>query len=232
MTTVELADQLSSLPPLGQATSQSDLVAEAIRAAILAGQFKPDEVLVERRLAAGLGVSKTPVREALIMLSNSGLVTMTRNRGVAVRRMTRDDARHVYEQRLLLEPWAVASAIRLGRSDFTEAQRLCAESQALAENASPELVIANRKFHRALYVQCENRMVVATLDRLQDLTALATLGVFWQVSPTWHEEQDEHRDILQAAVDRKAPVAERLMHKHIRRSLDRIASGPASDGLV
>src|SRR5215211_5972136 len=96
-----------ALQPVARATTASDLVADSIRAAILSGQLKPGETLVERRLAVQLGVSKTPVREALIALSTSGLVAVNPNRGVTVRRLTLDDIRKCYEVRLLLEPWAV-----------------------------------------------------------------------------------------------------------------------------
>lgn len=217
-----------AFPPLGQGVSQSDLVAEAVRAAILSGQLRADEVLVERRLAASLGVSKTPVREALIMLTNTGLVTTMRNRGVVVRRLTKDDARYIYEQRLLLEPWAVGSAVRrsnieqTNREDFSEAERLWSQSDKRREEPSQELVITNRRFHRALYRRCENHLVVATLDSLQDLTALATMSVFWELSPTWAPENEEHHGILRAALAGDADEAEHLMYTHIERSLKRV----------
>jgi hypothetical protein len=92
-------DQAPVLPPLGRSTTRSDLVAASIKSAILSGRLRPDEVLVEPRIAEQLGVSKTPVREALISLTSSGLLTPTRNRGVAVRRLRPEDVQQIYEMR-------------------------------------------------------------------------------------------------------------------------------------
>ncbi|PSK89615.1 GntR family transcriptional regulator [Murinocardiopsis flavida] len=217
------------MPPLGTTTSRSDLVAEAIRDAIFSGRLDPDEVLVERRLAEMLGVSKTPVREALIMLSSTGLLTMTRNRGVAVRRLTLTEVRHVYEERALLEPWALASAIRAkGALDVAGHLPTMDEADAFtADDDATALATANRSFHRGLYSQCENPFVVKALDDLQDLTALATVGVLWENWPTWRAEAAEHHEIQQAAAAGEADRAEDLMRTHIERSIARLRSAAA-----
>lgn len=217
------------LPALGRATSQADLVATSLREAILAGRIRPDDVLVERRIAEQLGVSKTPVREALIQLDNSGLVTTTRNRGVRVRDLTRTDARHVYEQRVLLEPWAVATVARQVAPvpDAETAHRRAGELLQAQEWSA--MAMENRRFHWALYRRCHNPMVVATLDGLQDLTALATLQVFWEISPTAAMEHDEHGAILRAVMSGDGDGAERLMREHISASLDRVRALSEND---
>jgi DNA-binding GntR family transcriptional regulator len=214
------------LPALGRATSQADLVAASLREAILGGRIRPDDVLVERRIAEQLGVSKTPVREALIQLDNSGLVTTTRNRGVRVRDLTRTDARHVYEQRVLLEPWAVATVARQGAAvpDAEAAHRRAAELLRAEEWSA--MAMANRRFHWALYRRCHNPMVISTLDGLQDLTALATLQVFWEISPTAAMEHDEHGAILRAVATGDDDGAETLMREHISASLERLRTQP------
>jgi len=211
-----------SLPALGRATSQADLVAASLRAAILAGRIRPDDVLVERRIAEQLGVSKTPVREAFIQLDNSGLVTTTRNRGVRVRDMTRTDARHVYEQRVLLEPWAVATVARevVPVPDAQAAYQRAAELLQAGEWSA--MAMENRKFHWALYRHCHNPLVVSTLDALQDLTALAVLQIFWEMSPTAAAEHEEHGAILRAVTAGDADGAERLMREHIAASIERV----------
>jgi DNA-binding GntR family transcriptional regulator len=211
-----------ALPPLGRPTSQTDLVAASLREAILAGRFRPDDVLVERRIAEQLGVSKTPVREALILLGNSGLVTVTRNRGVRVRQLTRADARHVYEERVLLEPWAVGRVARQAEAIPAAATAHRHADELLRAEDWPAMALQNRLFHRALYRLCPNPMVVATLDELQDLTALATLHVFWEISPTAADEHAEHGAILERVTTGDAEGAEQLMRTHISASLDRL----------
>ena len=211
-----------SLPALGRATSQADLVAASLREAILAGRIRPDDVLVERRIAEQLGVSKTPVREAFIQLDNSGLVTTTRNRGVRVRDMTRTDARHVYEQRVLLEPWAVATVAReiVPVPDAEVAYQRATELLQAGEWSA--MAMENRKFHWALYRHCHNPLVVSTLDALQDLTALAVLQIFWEMSPTAAAEHEEHGAILRAVAAGDADGAEQLMREHITASIERV----------
>ncbi|HWN36400.1 MAG TPA: GntR family transcriptional regulator [Pseudonocardia sp.] len=215
-----------SLPPLGRSTTRSDLVAVSIRTAILSGRLKPDEVLVERRIAELLGVSKTPVREALISLTSSGLLTATRNRGIAVRRLAAEDVLRVYEMRVLLEPWAAARVAEAGSCDVDAAARALDEARRfVAEDDHVGLSLANRGFHRGLYSSCANSLVVSTLDDLQDLTALATVSLLWEQWPTWRTELAEHHEILDAVRRREPARAEELLRRHIERSITRLTSG-------
>ncbi|MDH2424022.1 GntR family transcriptional regulator [Sphaerisporangium sp. TRM90804] len=219
-----------ALQPVARATTRTDLVAGSIRTAILSGRIKPGETLVERRLAEQLGVSKTPVREALIGLAASGLVTISPNRGVTVRVLDTVDLRKATEVRLLLEPWAVAGAARHARpGGLPSARRALAEAGELLSGQDPAaLSLANRRFHRALYSGCGNELVTAHLDNLQDLTALGAVTVLWRRWPTWREEFEEHERILLAAEAGDAAQAERLTRAHVKRSLTHLAPAPAS----
>jgi len=212
-----------SLPPLGRSTTRSDLVAVSIKTAILSGRLKPDEVLVERRIAELLGVSKTPVREALISLTSSGLLTSTRNRGIAVRRLEAEDVLRIYEMRVLLEPWAAAQVAQAGTVDAAEARRALEEARRFIEaDDHVGLSLANRDFHRRVYSTCENSLVVAKLDDLQDLTALAAVSLLWEQWPTWRPEMEEHYEILDAVRHRQPREAARLLRRHIESSITRL----------
>ena len=92
----------------GALPSRTVAVLEAIKHAILAGELKPGQALVETDLAEVLGVSKTPVREALKTLAGAGLVTMNPYKGAAVRIVDDEQARYVYDARLLIEPVALS----------------------------------------------------------------------------------------------------------------------------
>ena len=98
----------------GALPSRTVAVLEAIKHAILTGELKPGHALVETDLAEILGVSKTPVREALKTLAGAGLVTMNPYKGAVVRVVDNEQARHVYDARLLLEPEALARATACG----------------------------------------------------------------------------------------------------------------------
>lgn len=220
------SEQAAVLAPLTQSTSRSDLVAASIRDAILQGKLEPGATLVERRLADMLGVSKTPVREALISLAATGLVTINVNRGVRVRRLELEDICKLYELRMLLEPWAVAWGDgRRGRMKHEEARRALAEAEELLDgDDSAALSLKNRAFHRALYSRCQNDLVVARLDEIQDLVALGVVNLLWQRWPTWREEYDEHRAILSAAEKGQRDKVERLAREHVERTLERLRS--------
>ena len=197
---------------------------DAIKEAILSGEFGPGETLVEAEVGALLGVSKTPVREALRILAGSGLVTMSTYKGASVRVMNAESAYAVYDLRALLEPEAVRRAVERG-ADFGDARQVLAgvETGAAAGDRA-KASLANRLFHRALYVGCGNPLLVEVLDGLRDQAALITV-TGWGISPTWQGEAAEHRAILNAAESGNARQTEHLLRKHITDFIDRVALG-------
>lgn len=218
-------------PPLGESRSRTDLVVESIRTAILEGRLRPKEVLVERQIGEELGISKTPVREALIVLSQSGLLEMKRGRGMAVRALSMAEIKHVYEQRLLLEPWAVGQAVRTGKIELDRAEATLESARTHAvDDEKAKVALANRHFHRLMYAACENSFVKQTLDGLSDVTALATTAVLWILWPSAVPEAEEHREILNAARLGQAERAAELTAAHIGISVDRLREREQIDG--
>jgi DNA-binding GntR family transcriptional regulator len=201
----------------GAVPSRTVVVLDAIKHAILTGELRPGQGLVEADLAGVLGVSKTPVREALKTLAGAGLVTMSPYKGATVRTVDDDLVRSVYDMRLLLEPEAVQRAIICG-SDWDDARRALERSGEAGDRADRSL--ANRDFHRGLYLGCGNAMLVRVLDDLRDQTALVSAAA-WQRTPTWPDEAAEHRAILRAAVAGDADSASSLLKAHIESFLSR-----------
>ncbi len=218
----------------GATPSRSEAVLDAIKHAILAGELRPGQGLVETELAQMLGVSKTPVREALKTLAGAGLVTMSPYRGAAVRAIDPASAAAIYDLRLLLEPEAVRRAVQAhavqahpGQADdlradgtragpdggpWATAQTALAASGAAADQVQRSL--ANREFHRALYQACGNGLLVKTLDDLRDQTALVS-ALSWEQVPSWRQEAAEHQAILAAARAGAAADAADLLRAHI-----------------
>jgi DNA-binding GntR family transcriptional regulator len=232
----------------GAAPSRTEAVLDAIKHAILAGELRPGQGLVETELAQLLGVSKTPVREALKTLAGAGLVTMS----PYLRAIDPASAAAIYDLRLLLEPEAVrrtvqasavqastvqasgvqaggvqASGVQAGgvhaggaqagaggpdEPAWTTAQAALAVSDAAADQAQRSL--ANREFHRTLYLACGNSLLVKTLDDLRDQTALVSV-MSWEQGASWQQEAAEHRAILAAARSGAADEAAALLHAHI-----------------
>lgn len=200
--------------------SRSELLADAIKEAILGGTLKPGEQLVERELASSLSVSKTPVREALKLLASSGLVTVIANRGVFVRHVDAEMVRSVFAVRRLLEPAAVqeagtghtAASLVRARGLLEQAREAAMRSDRVA------LELANRRFHRELYAPCGNELLIRILDSLQDQLALISV-VAWSKRATWSDETGEHEQILRALEERGASRAAKLLVRHIERFL-------------
>lgn len=195
---------------IGALPSRTVVVLDAIKRAILAGELRPGQPLVETDLAERLGVSKTPVREALKTLAGAGLVTMSPYKGATVRVVGDDEARHLYDVRLLLEPVALRRSIAAGH-DWDRAER------ALVRANTDNLVernLANRDFHSELYAGCGNPLLASMLGDLRDQTALVS-AASWRRHPTWECEAAEHMAILRAAQAADADLAVTLLRAHI-----------------
>ncbi len=222
----------------GATPSRTEAVLDAIKRAILAGELRPGQGLVETELAQMLGVSKTPVREALKTLAGAGLVTMSPYRGATVRAIDPASAAAIYDLRLLLEPEAVRRAVGGGaeagpvqagpvqagpvqagpvqaspaQAGWASAHAALQASDAATDQAQRSL--ANREFHRALYLACGNSLLVKTLDDLRDQTALVSARS-WEQAPSWQQEAAEHQAILAAARRGAATEAAALLRAHI-----------------
>jgi DNA-binding GntR family transcriptional regulator len=208
-----------SAPP----ASRTDFVLESIKAAILSGELRPGQALVEAELAASLVVSKTPVREALKTLAGSGLVMMSPYKGASVRIVDAELARAVYEVRALVEPEAVRQAVLRG-ADLTEAAAALADAEHADAARHPDqavMSLINRRFHRALYAGCGNPLMIKILDDLRDQTALITVAG-WGIRPTWAAEILEHQAVLKAAQHGNADRAAELMRAHITTFANRV----------
>jgi DNA-binding GntR family transcriptional regulator len=197
--------------------SRTVVVLDAIKHAILAGELRPGQSLVEADLAEALGVSKTPVREALKTLAGSGLVTMSPYKGATVRSVDDEMARSVYDVRLLLEPEAVRRAVMRGFRPDPAREAL---ERAGAATDQAERSLANRDFHRGLYLGCGNALLIEILDDLRDQAALVS-ALAWQRTPTWQEEAAEHRGILASALAGDAEGTCRRLRSHIESFVQR-----------
>lgn len=210
-------DTISTLAMVGAPTSRTDLVVQEIRRAILDGSLRPGEALSERELANRLGVSKTPVRDALRLLQTTGLVEISSFQQVVVRRIDKVLVAELYCARSILEPSAVGLAVSARGSGRLQEARDALEQSADA-NATGDLAtlsLCNRRFHRSLYAACGNRFLIDELDRLQDLTAMsATLG--WRRKSTSGTEADQHVAILDAFEGGDRRTAERLSRSHVQ----------------
>ncbi len=200
-------------------------VAERLRQQIFGRQLEPGAWIDELKLCAELGISRTPLREALKVLAVEGLVTMKVRRGAYVTEMSERDVREAYQLLALLESDAAA---RVARSASTaELAELQALHQALEQQVGQRdaFFAANEAFHLRLLEIEGNRwrqQMVTDLRRLMKLNRHHSLFKQGRLG----ESLAEHRVLMQAIAARDADAAARLMRAHFENGLAAAASPP------
>jgi DNA-binding GntR family transcriptional regulator len=189
-------------------------VVEAVRARILSGAIAPDSAVRQDSLAASLGISKIPLREALCRLEQDGLLRSIANRGFFVAPMTRADAEEIYALRLKLEPDAAAAAAK--RAD--EAERAVAKRALAALNKGGDAGAANRNFHLALIRPSGMALTVGILEKLQ---VLGERYVRKHLEPRGRRARAkaEHAALLDAWLARDGAGVARLTKAHAAETL-------------
>jgi DNA-binding GntR family transcriptional regulator len=147
-----------------QFATKAEAVYEELRRRILSGELAPSAPLNQDALAPELGVSITPVREAVRRLEAEGLVRLEAHKTVIVRSLSRGELAEIYDVRLQLDPHAAALATtRVTAADLRELEGL-ARAQASYDPVAQ--VGLNRAFHRAIYARSGNELLTEILDRL------------------------------------------------------------------
>lgn len=187
--------------------STVELVHRHVLGALLRGELQPGEWLRQDELAARLGVSKIPVREALQRLSAEGLVTFEANRGSVVRSLTATDAEEIYALRSALEPTLLRRSIeRLTIVDLAEAE-LALESDAPGGEA-------NWRFHAALYGGAGWDRGVTIVGRLH--AAVAPYVVLYTDDLRGSAVSDaQHHELLAHCRARRADDAVAVLESHL-----------------
>nr|WP_107727683.1 GntR family transcriptional regulator [Desmospora activa] len=183
---------------------------EAIRDKILSGELPSGSKLVEERLAKELGVSRTPVREAIRQLEQEGLIKQKR-----VVNPTESDLRNIFQVRILLEGYAARAAATY----MDEASLLCLdECITIGRTGSVEDVMkANKTFHDQIVQASRNPMMIDIIDRMQSIIYLFRKTVVIYKRPGLI---DEHEKIYEAIRTHDVDEAERLMKEHLQADLD------------
>jgi DNA-binding GntR family transcriptional regulator len=195
-----------------------DHVHEALREAIISGRFRSGDKLNERLLAAELGVSTTPVKEALQRLATDGLVRIEPRRGVYAR-FNADQAEQMMLARAALEGMiAREAARRAGDNDLAGLDHHIAEmGRATEAGAVEQLTMLNEKFHDAIQAASGCAYLVSLLDG-QRIYDRATRAALLSDATERKRALREHRAIARALADRDAARAELAMQDHIIRS--------------
>ena len=198
------------------------LVAERLRAEIVAGERAPGSRLPQVEIARRLGVSTTPVREALAMLQREGLVRLHAQRGAVVFIPTVADLREHYEIRAALEALAAAKTAEIFDADWA------APLEALLEEMRPgppadRYIELNQRFHTLLYEHCGRRKLVDMIANLRDASS-AYLHIYRATADFPVERlHAEHRAMLDACLARDAAAAAAATREHLWQTVEHVA---------
>ena len=195
-----------------------DLIAETLREEILRGSVAPGQALRQEELAERFGVSRLPVRDALLRLEAQGLVHVYPNRGAFVISLSADEVREIYEMRLLLEGDIIERAVPRMTSD--DRRRIdAAHAEATRTAGGPEWMEGDWRFHRALYEPAARPRQLATIENLRSTVARYSSG--HDALPTRTPEWLAGHDAILAACRARASVAaRRRLEEHLRRAME------------
>jgi DNA-binding GntR family transcriptional regulator len=207
------------------ARNASVAATELIREAIVDGRLEPGRRLKEEELARELGISRTPIREALLILQSEGLVEAAPNRGATVRAHTAEDHDDLSQLRALLEGHAARrAAARIGAREVTKLRRSCDRFEKLdAERELRELVRENMLFHQTIHdVAGSHRL--ATLVRQVIELPLVYRSYIWYSPEQKRFSEHYHRQITAALAAHDAERAELVMKEHVFEARDLLVS--------
>ncbi|MET8567510.1 GntR family transcriptional regulator [Streptomyces sp. NPDC004783] len=209
----------------GQALSTRDKVLAHLRENVLTDPDVQDTFLSEQAIADTVGVSRTPVREALVILASEDLVRLMPKRGVFVPAMTSRELTELFEIRGVLEKHAAQKIASLPGADLTELRQHLAHQQELADTTphtpqnAREFIAADRGFHQALVALAGNRLATRTYTSLRDRQTRAGLLAVQERDSRWQEVCAEHTLIVQALEKGDAEAATAAIDRHLNTTL-------------
>jgi DNA-binding GntR family transcriptional regulator len=193
-----------------------DLVLDAIRAAIMNGTLQPRERLMEIQMAEELGVSRTPIREALRKLELEGFIVMVPRKGAYVSDLSFKDIADVFEIRAALEGLAAGlAAERITEEELERLERLLVEKQeAITQDDIGKLVEVDTKFHELMYQASRNVRLGSIISNLREQIQRFRLRSLSYPGRN-KLSLEEHKKIVEAIQARDSQLARQLAQEHI-----------------
>jgi len=232
-------------PPVPRFTAQSvsQQLSDYVRAAIAQGAIKPGQRLIEETLAQELGVSRTPVREALRRLEAEGLIEFEAQKGARVRPVSVKELTELYELRILLEGHAARlAAKKITPRELAALRQINDQFLALLNQADlrgqqiEQLIELNKEFQTRIIQVSGNRHLIRVAKSLLESNAL--YGVYYyHDAPKSRVSHQDHCAILDALEKHQAARAEKLMRAHLAQAqamilatMSQIGGAPPDNG--
>ena len=196
-----------------------EVVCESLREAIRTGKLKPGERLMEIQLSEELGVSRTPVREAIRKLDQEGYIVMMPRRGAYVANMSIRDVNEIFEIRTALESLSNGlAAERITTEELETLQHLLVQiGRYIKEGDMDRIVETDIKFHDLLYQASRNRRLEGIISNLREqLTRFRTLSMSYP--GRLEATLEEHRAMVDAIAQGNMKAAQQAAERHMERS--------------
>lgn len=203
-----------SQPELATGVPLGEIAKQRIIQGIQEREFRPGARIPEREICESLGISRTPVREAVRQLQAEGLLVLTPHQGVVVAELSIQQITEIYAIRKILEEFACANAARFA----TDAEIVVMESILdRSEQMTDDLPVFHRlgkSFHNAIYRAARNQYVLQILEGL-DVTFSLLPGLTYEVDDRLQVAMAEHRALFEAIRDRDEEKAKELARIHM-----------------
>jgi len=193
-----------------------EVVFETIRNAIISGSLKPGERLMEVQMAERLGVSRTPIREAIRKLELEGLIIMLPRKGAYVADLSVKDLTEVLEIRAALEGMATGLAVtRINECEIEELELIALKFHKALENGDlEELLFQDSQFHETIFKASRNERLIQLNNNLREQVQRFREMYLKKINRS-KKTSMEHFDIVEAISRRDISKAEKLARKHI-----------------
>lgn len=208
---------MKDILPISRTKSLKEKAYDILKELILTGRLEQGELHNEKRLAEVLGVSRTPVREALLELSREGMVSFVPSKGVKVRKITAKQVREVFEIRRIIEGHIVqVISGRLTPADLKKIDKIINKQKRLA--ARDEMVAfieIDKEFHLFLASKMGNQQIEDILQNLRDQIHLMGIRAI-QERPRWQQVIKEHHRIFSALKEKDGQKAHKELVQHLK----------------
>lgn len=203
-----------------------EIVFESIREAILDGRLKPGERVMEVQLAEKLGVSRTPVREAIRKLELEGLLVMEPRKGAYVADVSLKDVMDVFEVRASLEGLAASlAAIRANEEEIELLkQKVNDFKECIEKNDVQGMINKDTEFHEAILDAAKNKKLTSIIEGLREQVQRFRVTYFTEYNMTTYLAE-EHQNVFSAIESREPEKASKYVQKHIKNIERYIVSG-------
>jgi len=192
---------------------------KSLRDSILSGKLVPNETYNEIALAKKLGISRTPVREALLELSSQGLITFLPRVGVQINQFSEQDVKEIFELRKAIELFAVAKVSKdFLRHDFASLEAtLQSQRGAIKKENFLAFLNADREFHLTFTRLTNNKRLLTTLENIRDMIQVMSIRAL-AVEIRAKEVVEEHEKVIEAVKKGISEKAVQEMEKHLNLS--------------